>query len=109
MSHGAFYQYFKNKDDFAHVLVLDAMRPLGTALAGIPSPVRQRPRAPRFVVGSATTTPVTYTKQRLSGCGSMRRNPDAALGSDAAPAIDWGRRRMARYLQPREFGEVGIL
>ena len=32
VSHGTFYQYFKNKNDLAHVLVLEAMRPLADGL-----------------------------------------------------------------------------
>ena len=105
MSHGAFYQYFKNKDDFAHVLVLDAMRPLGGALGGIP-----------FACNHGGASALAPPLQRQSPARSSDhpgvgrcRNPDAALGSDAAPAVDWGRRRMARFLQPREFGEVGEL
>jgi hypothetical protein len=30
----------------------------------------------------------------------------ATLGADAAPALDWGRRRVARFLRPRGFGDV---
>ena len=31
---------------------------------------------------------------------------DASIGADAAPAIDWGRRRVAAFLRPRGFGDV---
>jgi hypothetical protein len=31
---------------------------------------------------------------------------DPALRAESAPLLDWGRRRMARQLQPREFGDV---
>jgi hypothetical protein len=31
---------------------------------------------------------------------------DAALRADAAAAMDWGRRRMARFLAPRGFGDA---
>jgi hypothetical protein len=30
---------------------------------------------------------------------------DAALLADSASVLDWGRRRMAHYLQPRDFGD----
>ncbi len=33
---------------------------------------------------------------------------DPALRAESAPLLDWGRRRMARYLQPRGFGDVDI-
>jgi hypothetical protein len=31
---------------------------------------------------------------------------NSALSTDSAAALDWGRRRMARFLAPREFGDV---
>ena len=31
---------------------------------------------------------------------------DATLTTESAAALDWGRRRMARFLAPREFGDV---
>ena len=31
---------------------------------------------------------------------------DPALGADSAPIVDWGRRQLARFLAPREFGDV---
>ena len=33
---------------------------------------------------------------------------DPSLRADSAPLLDWGRRRMARYLRPRGFGDVDI-
>src|SRR5882724_3817028 len=33
---------------------------------------------------------------------------DPALRAESAPLLDWGRRRMVRYLQPRGFGDVDI-
>ena len=33
---------------------------------------------------------------------------DPALRAESAPLLDWGRRRMARYLAPRGFGDVDI-
>jgi hypothetical protein len=31
---------------------------------------------------------------------------DDALRADSAAAFDWGRRRLARFLRPRDFGDV---
>jgi hypothetical protein len=31
---------------------------------------------------------------------------DATLNTDSAAALDWGRRRMVRFLGPRELGDV---
>jgi hypothetical protein len=33
---------------------------------------------------------------------------DPALKTESAPPLDWGRRRMSRYLQPRGFGDVDM-
>ncbi|HKA92953.1 MAG TPA: hypothetical protein VKE97_04060, partial [Acidimicrobiia bacterium] len=33
---------------------------------------------------------------------------DPALRSDLAPPLDWGRRRMSRYLRPRGFGDADM-
>ncbi len=110
LSHGTFYQYFKNKNDLAHVLVLEAMRPLATAFVGMP-------------VMSATPTdgladPAAlrrwlraYNASHIHEAALIRvwvdaQAQDATLGADAAPAIDWGRRRVASFLRPRGFGDV---
>jgi AcrR family transcriptional regulator len=107
MSHGAFYQYFKNKDDFAHVLVIDAMRPLAGALAEISPP------GPDGTIGTVALRRWLrqYNASHVNEAAIIRvwvdaTNPDAALVSDAAPAVDWGRRRMARLLRPRGFGDI---
>ena len=66
VSHGTFYQYFKNKNDLAHVLVLDAMRPLASAFAGMPVITdRQRTAdSASYAAGCASTTPATWTRRR---------------------------------------------
>ena len=33
---------------------------------------------------------------------------DPALRAESAPPLDWGRRRMSRYLRPRGFGEADM-
>ncbi len=33
---------------------------------------------------------------------------DPALRTESAPPLDWGRRRMSRYLRPRGFGDVDM-
>ena len=63
VSHGTFYQYFKNKNDLAHVLVLDAMRPLASAFAGMPAAATGATRQ-RCAAGCAATTPATWTRRR---------------------------------------------
>ena len=61
VSHGTFYQYFKNKNDLAHVLVMDAMRPLANAFEGMPGALSPpMPCAP----GCASTTTATCIRRR---------------------------------------------
>lgn len=107
VSHGAFYQYFRNKDDLAHVLVLEAMRPLSTAFAEMPAPAPD---------GSAATTALRrwlrrYNATHVHQAAIIRvwvdaQSEGAPLGADAAPAVDWGRRRVAEFLRPRDFGDT---
>ena len=33
---------------------------------------------------------------------------DPAIRAESAPLLDWGRRRMAAYLEPRGFGDVDL-
>jgi AcrR family transcriptional regulator len=102
VSHGTFYQYFKNKNDLAHVLVMDAMRPLASAFEGMPS-------APD--PADLRTWLRVYNASHMHQAALIRvwvdaQSQGATLGADAAPAIDWGRRWVAKFLRPRGFGDV---
>jgi AcrR family transcriptional regulator len=102
VSHGTFYQYFKNKNDLAHVLVMDAMRPLASAFEGMPG-------APS--ADDLRTWLRVYNASHLHQAALIRvwvdaQSQGALLGADAAPAIDWGRRWVAKFLRPRGFGDV---
>ncbi len=101
VSHGTFYEYFKNKNDLAHVLVLDAMRPLASAFTGMP--VGDTAALRDWLRG--------YNARHMDEAALIRVWVDAqaqgaTLGADAAPALDWGRRRVASFLRPRGFGDV---
>ncbi len=103
VSHGTFYQYFKNKNDLAHVLVLEAMRPLATAFVDLPVVSSDGAALRRWLR--------VYNASHVNEMALIRvwvdaQAQDASLGADAAPAIDWGRRRVARFLRPRGFGDV---
>jgi AcrR family transcriptional regulator len=107
LSHGAFYQYFKNKNDLAHILVLEAMRPLGSAFVGMPSMTADTPADPTALRRWLRV----YNASHVHEAALIRvwvdaQVHDASLGADAAPAIDWGRRRVASFLRPRGFGDV---
>jgi AcrR family transcriptional regulator len=106
VSHGAFYRYFQSKDQFAQILAVRAMRTVSTALAEIPPPQD----------GSVGTTALRrwlrrYNATQAGEAAMTRVWVDAALGdpslrADSAAALDWGRRRLARFLRPRDFGDI---
>jgi AcrR family transcriptional regulator len=104
LSHGAFYRYFRNKDHLVRVLAARALRTVSSAFADIPAddgdgngPDALRPwlRA--------------YNGTQGAEAAMIRVWVDASAehpASDSAAIFDWGRRRMARHLRPREFGDV---
>ncbi|HMG43138.1 MAG TPA: TetR/AcrR family transcriptional regulator [Acidimicrobiales bacterium] len=110
MSHGAFYRYFQSKDEFAHLLAVRAIRMVSTALTDIP--------AVGASDGSTGTAALRrwlrrYNAAHATEAAMIRVWVDVALQdptmrADSAAAIDWGRRRMVRFLQPRDFGDVDM-
>lgn len=107
VSHGAFYRYFENKDHLARVLNVRAMRTVATVLLEIPDSsepgAASRPALRRWLRRYVETqsTEAAMFQVMLDASGS-----DARLQSDSAAALDWGRRRLARFLTPRGFGDV---
>jgi AcrR family transcriptional regulator len=107
VSHGAFYRYFQSKDQFAQILAVRAMRKVSIALAEAPAPDQD---------GSVGTTALRRWLRRYNatqaGEAAMTRVwvdaalDDPSLGTDSAAALDWGRRRLARFLRPRGFGDI---
>jgi AcrR family transcriptional regulator len=109
VSHGAFYRYFDNKEQLAHVLAVRAIRRVSTALTEIPDPP-----APEGPVGrdpvlrqwlrryNAAHAPETA----LIRVWAEAVLEDPKLRPDSAAAYDWGRRQLVRYLRPRDFGDV---
>jgi AcrR family transcriptional regulator len=106
VSHGAFYRYFRSKDQFAMVLAVRAMRRVSVTLADVPA---------RGADGTIGTTALRRWLRRYNttqaGEAAMTRVwvdaalDDPALRADSAAALDWGRRRLARFLRPRDFGD----
>jgi AcrR family transcriptional regulator len=110
VSHGAFYRYFKNKDELARILTAQAVQTVGTAVTEMPdlstlegptgkSALRRWLR--RY--HSAQANEVVMLRVWVDA--SLQ---DPAIRTESAPLLDWGRRRMARNLRPREFGDVGM-
>ena len=107
LSKGAFYRYFESKDHLVQVLAVQAVRTVSTALLDFPD------AAPN---GAARTAAIRRWLRRYNatqaGEAAMIRVwndaaiEDATFASDAAAALDWGRRRMATFLRPRGFGDI---
>lgn len=108
VSHGAFYRYFASKDQLVHVLALRAMRSVSTTFAGVPDAVT--------LDGATGRTGLRrwlrhYNALQAAEAAMIRVWVDAArhdgsVRSDSIAVLDWGRRRMVRFLRPRAFGDV---
>lgn len=108
LSHGAFYRYFESKDQFAHILAVQAIRKVSTALAEIPEASTLDGSMGRAALRRWLRR---YNAMQAAETAMVRvwvdaARHDATLRSDSAAALDWGRRRMARFLRPRDFGDV---
>jgi AcrR family transcriptional regulator len=108
VSHGAFYRYFKNKDELAHAVAFRAMRGVSTAFVEIPDVFpadgESRNAALRTWLRRYNGANASETSLIRVWVDATRQEP--ALRGDSAAVIDWGRRRMARFLRPRGFGDV---
>jgi AcrR family transcriptional regulator len=101
LSHGAFYRYFTNKAHFTRMLVIEAMEPLSHTLAAVPADATR---------AQLRTWLKHYNEVQASEAAIIRIWVDATLHDpelrvDAAAALDWGRRRLARFLAERPFGD----
>ncbi len=109
VSHGAFYRYFQNKDQLARILTARAMRAIWVTTMEIPDV---------FVEGSDGSAALRrwlcrYHAAHANEAAMLRvwvdgALEDPALRAETAAPLDWGRRRMAGYLQPRGFGDVDM-
>ncbi len=108
VSHGAFYHYFDSKDQFAQVLAARAIRRVATAFADMPDNAGDEGPARRAALRRWLRR---YNAAHAPEAAMFRVWLDAALqnptlSTDSAAALDWGRRRMAHLLAPRDFGDV---
>jgi AcrR family transcriptional regulator len=106
VSHGAFYRYFDNKEQLAHVLAVRAMRRVNTAFAEIPEPAGDGAKDTALRLWLRR-----YNAAQASEAAVIRVWVDAAVDdpgrrADSAATYDWGRRQMAGYLGTRGFGDV---
>jgi AcrR family transcriptional regulator len=110
VSHGAFYRYFKNKDELAQLLAVRALRTVSTALADVPDTT--------MYDGSAGSAALRRWIRRYNAAFASEAAVirvwveagvhDAPLRAESAAALDWGRRRMARVLRRRDFGDIEV-
>jgi AcrR family transcriptional regulator len=108
VSHGAFYRYFANKDQLVHLLATRAMNAVSAALADAPDIAAEPGPASsaelRRWLRRYATTHASETAMIRVWVDAVAGDP--ALGLESAAALDWGRRRMVRFLEPRGFGDV---
>jgi AcrR family transcriptional regulator len=100
VSHGAFYRYFDNVDEFVRVVALRAFNDVATALAFLPE---------RTDRASLRRWLREYHAVHLAKGPMIRVWVEAVeevLRTDRPAVFDWGRRRMARLLAGRGFGDV---
>ena len=108
VSHGAFYRYFTNKDHMARMLTANAMQTVFVVLSEIPTDAAHRGASGRAALRrwlrryNATQSHEAAILQVWVDAALQ----DAATRSSSAPALDWGRRQLAEFLEPRGFGDV---
>lgn len=110
VSHGAFYRYFRNKDQLARILMARAARSIGTVFTEIPDVSGLDEPAGTRVLRRWLRR---YHAAHVHEAAMLRVWVDAALQdpalrAESAPLQDWGRRRMARYLRSRDFGDADM-
>jgi AcrR family transcriptional regulator len=110
VSHGAFYRHFSGKDQLARILTARALQAVGAELLDLPDVSALDSTEARAVLRRWLRR---YNAVHAGEAAMLRVWVDAALQdpalrADSAPPLDWGRRRMARYLRPRGFGDVDM-
>ena len=102
VSHGAFYRYFENKEHLIRLLAARAMGTVAAVLAAIPtddSPAALRQWLRRY--NSTHAAEMAMFRVWLDSTSG-----DRSLNLETGAAVEWGRSRMVRFLQPRGFGDV---
>ena len=110
VSHGAFYRYFRNKEQLARILTARAVQTIASVVTELPD---------RSTLDGANGTASLrrwlrrYHAAHFHEAAMLRVWVDAALQdpvikAESAPLLDWGRRRMSRYLASRGFGDLDM-
>ena len=98
VSHGAFYRYFRNKDEIARVLAARAAFAVSTTVTDMPDIAALEGPAGTAVLRRWL---LRYHAAHVNEAAMLRVWVDAALQdpslrAESAPLLDWGRRRMSR-------------
>jgi len=110
VSHGAFYRYFRNKEHLARILTARAVEALGAEVLELPDvAVLEGPTGASVLRRWLRRYYAAHAHEAVM----LRVWMDAALQdpvirTESAPPLDWGRRRMSRFLRPREFGDANV-
>lgn len=98
VSHGAFYRYFRNMDDFVRVVATTALAAVSAVLAEVPA-TGDRAAVRRWLR--------RYNAVHAEKGAMIRVWAEAADDerADRAAPFDWGRRQVARLLRGRPFGD----
>ena len=109
VSHGVFYRYFANKGELARVLTARALQSIGNTLVELPDVA-----APEDPARSAALRRWLrrYNAAHVNEAAMLRVWIDGALQDrtltpEFAAPLEWGRRRLSRYLLARAFGDAG--
>jgi AcrR family transcriptional regulator len=108
VSRAAFYRYFANKDELARAVTAHAMRTVSQVLAELPVPATTGGASGRAALRRWLRR---YNRTQAGEAAMLRvwvdaALQDAALRTNTAAALDWGRRAVAPFLEPRGFGDV---
>jgi AcrR family transcriptional regulator len=108
VSHGVFYRYFENKNHIVRAVAVRAIARVAGGITEIPDPPTaggpDDPTALRRWLRR-------YARTSASQAAIIRAWVDGAADDpfqrlESAAALNWGRSRLVRYLEPREFGDV---
>lgn len=110
VSHGAFYRYFTNKEELARILTARAVWAVGTAVMELPDLAEIEGSTGRSTLRKWLRR---YHVAHANEVAMLRVWVDASLEdptirTESGPLLDWGRRRLARGLGARGFGDDDV-
>lgn len=108
VSHGAFYRYFENKNHIVRAVAIRAVGRVAAAFTDIPDLTSadgpgSSAALRRWLRRYASTSASEAAMIRVWVDGAA---DDPFQSLESAAALNWGRSRLVRYLEPRGFGDV---